>query len=165
MWTTFNEPIVFCSLGYTFGIFPPGLKDMASGFKAGHTVIQAHTKAYRLYEADFKSTQKGSSNKQETRVMHAQHIDCQHFFLLGQCGIVLVSNWAEPRHPDDPNDVAAAERANQSHMGWFAEPIFGCGDYNDCLKEGVANMCKKLGMDNFLPQFTPEEIQLNKGSF
>lgn len=50
-WATFNEPYVFCG---SFG------NDSASkDYLCVHNVLKAHAKAYRIYEKEFRSTQKG----------------------------------------------------------------------------------------------------------
>ena len=57
MWATFNEPSVY---GYAFGTHAPGIKDpLGAPFKASHTVIRAHAKAYHTYVTEFKDKQKG----------------------------------------------------------------------------------------------------------
>ena len=54
--------MVFTWYGYGTGEDAPGLRDPAvSPFKAAHTMIQAHTRVYRMYDKEFKHTQKGAS--------------------------------------------------------------------------------------------------------
>ena len=84
----------------------------------------------------------------------------------GQVGLVLVSHWYEPRDPDNPEDVAAAERCLQTRMGWFANPVFGNGDYPDVQKKLMADLSREQGLPkSVLPEFTQEEKELNKGLY
>ena len=73
----------------------------------------------------------------------------------GRIGITLNSCWSEPLQKDDPSDVEASYRALQFEMGWFANPIFGDGDYPKVMRERVGDR---------LPVFTPEEKVMLKGS-
>ena len=57
---THNEPWVIAHHGYETADHAPLLK--GHGYKAGHNLIRAHTKAYRLYESKYKSQQKGTLN-------------------------------------------------------------------------------------------------------
>ena len=60
--------------------------------------------------------------------------------------------------------MAAAERVLQAKLGWFAQPIFGNGDYPEVMKRQLAAKYKEAGMDeNAVPAFTEEEKKLNKG--
>ena len=84
--------------------------------------------------------------------------------LLGQIGITLDINHAEPKDRDNPDDVEAAERAQQMKAGWFCNAIFGNGDYPDIMKAQLAKVAKMLGLDRSpLPQFTDEEKRYNRG--
>jgi len=84
--------------------------------------------------------------------------------LLGKIGITLDINHAEPKDRDNPDDVEAAERAQQMKAGWFCNAIFGNGDYPDIMKAQLAKVAKTLGLDRSpLPQFTDEEKRYNRG--
>jgi beta-glucosidase len=98
---TFNEPWVICVLGYETGGNAPGVQEPERGvYECGHNLLKAHAEAYRLYESEFKETQKGL------------------------VGITLDAGWIEPEIPENPEYAAAAERALQFKHGWFAKPIF-----------------------------------------
>ena len=47
----------------------------------------------------------------------------------GLVSITLNTDYFAPRDPHDPRHVAAAERAQQFSVGWFANPIYVDGDY------------------------------------
>ncbi|ELT91862.1 hypothetical protein CAPTEDRAFT_149629 [Capitella teleta] len=140
-WLTLNEPMVFALLGYGFGMHHPGQRDFfGKGCRVIHHLILAHAKVYHLYEASFKEKQNG------------------------RVGIALCSTWNEPRNPNSEEDRQAAERAMRVAMGWFAWPIFKTGDYPEEVKTGVAAVCEKNGIKSTLPEFTKEEMRLNKGT-
>jgi lactase-phlorizin hydrolase len=141
-WITFNEPICTVWLGYGNGAHAPGVKDPSkSTFQAAHNLIRAHARAYRTYCAEFKPTQKGV------------------------CGITINNDWEAPKDESNPADVAASEKVLQCKLGWYANPIFGDGDYPQVLKDQMVDVTKALKLPkNPLPEFTEEEKKLNKGS-
>jgi beta-glucosidase/6-phospho-beta-glucosidase/beta-galactosidase len=60
-------------------------------------------------------------------------------------------------------DIAAANRARDFALGWFAEPIF-FGDYPKSMKEGIASRSALEGYTTTrLPEFTKEEKRWLKG--
>ncbi len=98
LWLTFNEPWVFCVLGYGQAVLAPGVEDPPHAHYACiHNVLKAHANAYHLYANAFKPTQNG------------------------KCGITLDSNWYEPKNPDSEADQEAAERARQFQVRCRAE--------------------------------------------
>lgn len=44
---TFNEPMVFVSVGWGAGLFPPGKTDTKATMRAAYGVLRAHAKAYK----------------------------------------------------------------------------------------------------------------------
>lgn len=128
-WITINEPWVIALLGHGEGILAPGRVSDDEPYRVGHTLLRAHAMAVQEYRSRFQSTQKGR--------------------------IALVANcdWREPL-TQDPEDVAAAQRALEFFLGWFADPIFR-GDYPEVMR-------RRLG--NRLPHFSPEESALLIGS-
>lgn len=72
--------------------------------------------------------------------------------------MTLDSDWKEPLDPDNPDDVAAQERAMQFKLGWYANPIFVNGDYPEIMKTTVAQKSEQQGLEESrLPEFTEEE--------
>ena len=54
----------------------------------------------------------------------------------------------------------------QFKLGWFANPIYGNGDYPSVMKSNIARKSKRQGYAHSrLPSFTDEEKILNKGLF
>jgi beta-glucosidase len=47
-WVTFNEPNVYATLGYLFGVFPPGVRNMIKFFKVTRELTRTHTRIYHL---------------------------------------------------------------------------------------------------------------------
>lgn len=59
-WITFNEPLTFCVQGYGKDISAPGIDAHGVGeYLCGHSVLKAHSVAYRLYKETFYSRFKG----------------------------------------------------------------------------------------------------------
>ncbi|KAF8769384.1 hypothetical protein HU200_006611 [Digitaria exilis] len=141
-WITFNEPVSFCSLGYSSGTFAPGRcspweQGKCSAGDSGtepytvcHHQILAHAETARLYKAKYQAAQKGN------------------------IGITLVSNWFVPFSPSKSNDDAA-RRAIDFMFGWFMDPLTR-GDYPLSMRTLVRKR---------LPQFTKEQSEMVKGAF
>ena len=43
-WITLNEPQIICDLGYRWGVFAPGTKDLKAQFSCRHHTVLAHSK-------------------------------------------------------------------------------------------------------------------------
>jgi beta-galactosidase len=130
-WITFNEPWCSTVLGYCNGEMAPGNKEKpeTEPYLAAHHIILAHAKAVKCYRDHFKADQKGV------------------------IGITLNMDWREPLSDKD-EDKAAAGRALDWQLGWYADPIWK-GDYPETMK-------KRCG--DRLPSFTDEEKALIKGT-
>ena len=132
-WTTFNEAWTFTVLGYGTGSKAPGEPYTDIGrypYLAGHNVLLAHAEAVEAFRA----------NEDVAR-------------LGGRIGITNNCDWNEPAS-SAPEDISAAERANEFWLAWFADPIW-LGHY-------PASMVRKLG--SRLPTFTAAESAKLKGS-
>jgi beta-glucosidase len=140
-WITYNEPGVYTLAGYAAGVHAPARSSFrdrneegdssTETFIVAHTEIVTHARAAKIYREEFKPTQKG------------------------MIGITLHGNYSEPWDANDPEDIAAAQRAREFEIAWFADPIYGSGSY-------PASMRAQLGTR--LPEFTPEEQALVRGS-
>ena len=60
------------------------------------------------------------------------------YFHTAKVGITLNVGWSEPEN-DDPANVEAAVRGLEFSMGWFANAIFGEGDYPADMIERVSS--------------------------
>jgi len=79
-------------------------------------------------------------------------------------GIVLSHMNGEPRDKNSIADNMAAEQFNQFSLGWFANPIFGDGDYPDVVRWQVGNKSVEQGLPRSrLPAFSEEEKLMVKG--
>ncbi|XP_025784620.1 lactase-phlorizin hydrolase [Puma concolor] len=134
-WMTFNEPTYQAWLGYGSGDFPPKVKDPGWGpYRIGHAIIKAHARVYHTYDEKYRREQKGVIS------------------------LSLSAHWAEPKSPEIPRDVEAADRMLQFSLGWFAHPIFRNGDYPDAMKWKVGNRSELQHLaTSRLPSFTEEE--------
>lgn len=138
-WLTMNEPWCVSILGYGRGVFAPGrCSDRARSpegdsstepYIVAHSVILAHAYAVKLYRDQFKSQQHG------------------------EIGITLNGDWAMP-YDNSPENVAAAQRALDFAIGWFADPVY-LGHYPESMR---------MILGDRLPVFTPEELVVVKGS-
>ena len=59
--------------------------------------------------------------------------------------LALSSGWAVPK-TDSIQDMGAADRYMQFHLGIFTHPIFVNGDYPDVVKNIVGNRCEAAGL-------------------
>ena len=129
-WTTLNEPKTVANMGYGIGMHAPGLSSATAPLAAGHNMLLAHATAVKSYREKFAQSQ------------------------YGKISMNVNSDWREPLDGNNVNDVAAANRAMDEELGWFADPLF-FGDYPESMKA-------RLGTD--LPSFTSEESALLKNS-
>ncbi|KAF2013958.1 glycoside hydrolase family 1 protein [Aaosphaeria arxii CBS 175.79] len=140
-WITYNEPGVYTLAGYAAGVHAPARSSFrerneegdssTEPFIVGHTEIVTHARAAKMYREEFKPSQKG------------------------EIGITLHGNYSEPWDAEDPVHVAAAERAREFEIAWYADPIYGSGDYPQSMRDQLGDR---------LPTFTEEEKELVKGS-
>jgi beta-glucosidase len=128
-WLTINESWVVSILGHGQGVFAPGHVSNSEPYAVGHNLLLAHAKAVKVYRDKFKPTQ------------------------AGQIGVANKCDWREPLS-DSEQDKAAAQRALEFFLGWFADPIY-LGDYPKSMRDAVGDR---------LPVITPEQRELIHGS-
>lgn len=100
-WITFNETIVFCSLGYLAGAHPPAIVgDVNKYFQATHNVFLAHAESIELYKS------------------------------LKQYGEIGITHVFSPAFSvdDKEENVLAAKHANELELNWYYDPILK-GEY------------------------------------
>lgn len=51
------------------------------------------------------------------------------FCVASQVSLALHMDWVEPAFSFSREDVEPAKRVLDFRVGWFAEPVFGSGDY------------------------------------
>ncbi|RMG59499.1 MAG: beta-glucosidase [Bacteroidetes bacterium] len=108
-WITLNEPWVVAILGYGQGTFAPGRISNREPYVVGHHLLRAHAEAVDCYRTQFQARQGG------------------------RIGITNNADWREPL-TDSAEDKAAAERALEFFLGWFADPVYR-GDYPAVMRE------------------------------
>ncbi|KAG7230292.1 hypothetical protein INR49_024396 [Caranx melampygus] len=125
-WLTMHNPYLVAVHGYGTGVHAPGETGGPSGLLiVAHNLIRAHAKAWHNYNTHFRPTQKG------------------------KVSIVLGSHWVEPqRGQATASNVELCQQSIEAVLGWFANPIFGDGDYPASLK---------IKHGALLPTFTPAE--------
>jgi len=109
---TFNETVVFASLGYMAGAHPPGIQnDPKKYFQVTHNVFYAHALAITEYKK------------------------------LKQFGEVGLSHVFSPAFgvDDSEENQFAAMHANQYNMNWFYDPILK-GEYPEYVVKHLTEM-------------------------
>lgn len=157
-------------IDYRTGKYGPG----TFTYQAGHNLILAHARAYRLYESEFKPIQQGwpplitlafcllscflssslsvlfallcyificflfrlTRQDDRKRRLWLVHFILNGWLWTGKAGITLNINWYDPKD-DQTSSRDAAERAMQFLGGWFANPIFGNGEYPAVMRQKV----------------------------
>eukprot|EP00924_Labyrinthula_sp_SR-Ha-C_P005328 snap_masked-scaffold_1-processed-gene-28.20-mRNA-1 protein AED:0.05 eAED:0.05 QI:0/-1/0/1/-1/1/1/0/1012 len=111
-WITFNEPWIIAFLGFNFGIHAPGKTDNVGvdPYIVGHNLLRAHAETYHLYHNEFNSNGEG------------------------KIGITLDSPWVEILEETEENR-ALQELTLDQRLGWWADPIWGDGDYPQAMKD------------------------------
>ncbi|KAF5383206.1 hypothetical protein D9615_004958 [Tricholomella constricta] len=139
-WITHNEPWCISVLGYGHGVFAPGRSSNRERSAEGdsrtepwivsHNLILSHAYAVKMYREEFQKAQSGA------------------------IGITLDCVWYMPYDESSAERVEAAQRALDTRLGSFADPIYK-GHYS-------ASLVASLG--DRLPKFTPEEVAIVQGS-
>ncbi|OCT96025.1 klotho [Xenopus laevis] len=124
MWITMNEP---------------SMRNLT--YAAGHNLLKAHALAWRLYDRDFRKTQKG------------------------QISIAVQADWVEPASPFSNNDKETSRRILEFEIGRLADPIFLSGDYPKVMRNWLAPRNNLDVFEFYLPSFTEEDKNLIQGTF
>ncbi|XP_063393046.1 myrosinase 1-like [Cydia fagiglandana] len=138
-WITINEPIYACEPAYR-GIVAPGLVNEVGALLCSKYILLAHAAAYRIYEEEFKPKYGGE-------VSVANH-----------------EFWFEPK---TEADLDITVLARDYAFTRFSYPIYSAeGGWPPLLEAFMEKKSKSEGYPRSkLPAFTPEEIQLLKGSY
>ncbi|XP_060534450.1 myrosinase 1-like isoform X2 [Cylas formicarius] len=140
-WTTINEPLSTCVIGYAQGLHAPGYYLIDGGmYQCAYVSLLAHAKAWHIYDEEFRAQQGG------------------------KVGISLACGAQLPFDPNSAQDQEAAERNYQMGCGWVGNPIY-FGNWPQVMIDRIAAKSKQ---DNYpfsrLPEFTQEEIEFIKGT-
>ncbi|XP_063633350.1 myrosinase 1-like [Cydia splendana] len=138
-WITINEPVYACEPAYR-GIAAPGLVNEVGALLCSKYILLAHAAAYRIYEEEFKPKYGGE-------VSVANH-----------------EFWFEPK-TDEDLDITVLAR--DYAFTRFSYPIYSTeGGWPPLVEAFMEGKSKSQGYPRSkLPAFTPEEIQLLKGSY
>lgn len=150
---TFNETVVFCSLGYLSGAHPPGIKgDVKKYFQAVHNVFYTHAKTVLEYKK------------------------------LKQYGEIGISNVFSPCFSIDEKEenLFAANHANIYNTHWYYDPILlgeyptyaveeltKSGNLPDWTKEELETIKEAASLNNFmgLNYYQPMRVEKIIGGF
>ncbi|XP_073677014.1 beta-klotho [Garra rufa] len=150
-WITMHNPFLLAVQGYGTGAHAPGVTgDPADPFIAAHNLIRAHAKAWHVYDKHFRPHQRG------------------------KVSITLGSHWVEPLHGQaTPTNTELCQKAMEAVIGWFAEPIYGSGDYPESLKASNRGVIPEFSVqerlwlkgtaDFFSLAFGPETLRVGRG--
>lgn len=110
--------------------------DEMVSYQEGHQMLLAHAMAWRVYDSEFRDLQRG------------------------QVSLALHMEWVEPAFLYSREDVEPAKRVLDFRVGWFAEPVFGSGDY----PLGMRSWLRQLNSVS-LPVFNEKQRELVKGTY
>lgn len=123
-WLTMHNPYLVAVQGYGTGLHAPGeTGGVENSLKVAHNMIKAHARAWHKYNTHFRLNQKG------------------------KVSIVLGSHWIKPQRATEAN-IEHCQESMEAVLGWFANPVFGNGDYPQSLKRKHRDL---------LPTFSHEE--------
>ncbi|KAE9459849.1 hypothetical protein C3L33_08251, partial [Rhododendron williamsianum] len=140
-WITLNEPLAFVYLGYDLGSLAPGRCSawMNNDCPAGDSATEPYIVGHHML----------LSHGVAAKVYKEKYQASQK----GQIGISLASPWILPYSNSKLNEEAA-QRALDFSYGWFMTPLT-YGEYPETMRSIVGKR---------LPEFTPEQVTLVKGS-
>ncbi|KIK34238.1 glycoside hydrolase family 1 protein [Suillus luteus UH-Slu-Lm8-n1] len=138
-WLTMNEPWCISILGYGRGVFAPGRSSDRGRSPEGNSSTEPWIVGHSVI----------LSHAYAVKLYREEFKAAQG----GQVGITLNGDWAMP-YNDSPQNVEAAQHALDVAIGWFADPIY-LGHYPGYMKQMLRER---------LPEFTPEELKVVKGS-
>ncbi|XP_052745507.1 myrosinase 1 [Bicyclus anynana] len=140
-WITINEPFSMCTLGYAMVAFSAGVTDQDVGtYLCIKNVVMAHSKAWRLYDRDFR-------NKFGGRVGIANQL----FYLK----------------PATKEDEEIASLGHEFFYGLYSHPMYSKeGGWPAGIERVIEQNSKKAGFARSrLPPFTDEEKEIARGAY
>lgn len=140
-WITFNEPSIYCNLGYVAQAMAPGYNVTGGEYYCIFHSQIAHARAYHLYKDQFYAAQQG------------------------RIGMTFLCFGYYPKDPTNPDDLAGVERAYEFDLGVMAKPIM-IGGFPDIVKEYVDQFSKEEGQAwSRLPVYDQETLDYVKGTY
>ncbi|XP_035287510.1 klotho [Anguilla anguilla] len=110
-------------------------------YVVGHNLLRAHALAWHAYDREFRRAQGG------------------------RISLTLHADWVEPAYSFSRGDAEPAARILDFRVGWFAEPVFGDGDYPAGMR---AWLQQRTTLDLFsyhLPAFSAADRRLVRGTY
>lgn len=146
LWSTMNEPSVFCISAFTNGNWPPYEKDFKKALAAAHNALICHYRTVKMY---------------------------REMKLQGKIGAVIAIT---PIYPQDPggNDLLGATFSMEQGTLWWLDPMFlgkypenilrECPAYSEAMPEGYAEELAYefvpmdiIGLNYYTPGFAKYE--------
>ncbi|PPQ70986.1 hypothetical protein CVT24_009941 [Panaeolus cyanescens] len=138
-WITLNEPWCVATHGYAHGISAPGRSSDREKSTEGNTSTEPWIVGHNLILSHAYAVQ-----------LYKQQFAASQG---GSIGITLNSGWYIP-WDESPDCVEAAKRALDTCLGWFADPIY----------KGYYPSRMKAMLGDRLPEFSPDDVEVVKGS-
>ncbi|KAF7337788.1 Glycoside hydrolase family 1 protein [Mycena sanguinolenta] len=139
-WLTMNEPWCVSILGYGRGVFAPGRSSDRTRSPEGDSSTEPWVVGHNVI----------LSHASAVKLYRDEFKPLQG----GQIGITLNGDWQMP-YDDSPESMMGSSSTRLDFaIGWFADPIY-LGHYPPYMQQLLGNR---------LPQFTPTELALVKGS-
>ncbi|CAK6956598.1 LOW QUALITY PROTEIN: beta-klotho [Scomber scombrus] len=149
-WLTMHNPYLVAAQGYGTGVHAPGETGGPAGsLIVAHNLIKAHARAWHTYNSHFRPAQKG------------------------KVSIVLGSHWVEPQKGKATTaNIELCQQSTEAVLGWFANPIFGDGDYPVTLKINHGSLLPTFSLEDklwvqktadfFALSFGPNNLRLGR---
>ncbi|XP_043929155.1 klotho [Protopterus annectens] len=110
-------------------------------YVAGRNLLKAHASVWHMYNQEFRKTQNG------------------------QISIALLANWIEPAYHMSRSHIETANRVLEFNIGWFAEPIFGSGNYPSTMWDWLHQTNNKHLLNFYSGYFPEKDKEFIRGSF
>ncbi|CAD0205295.1 unnamed protein product [Chrysodeixis includens] len=139
-WVTINEPFILCEATYTEFLVPYYDDPDVGRYLCNKNVLIAHAKAYRLYDERFRSK------------------------FNGKLSLSTLFFWFEPAAPEEQE---MTDLMFEYWEGRYAHPVYSKeGGWPVKLEKFLDDKARKEGYSQpRLPPFTPEEIDLVRGTY
>lgn len=174
-WITINEPFIFCTGTYgSRAWLSPTVKTEPgrSDYLCGHNVLKAHAYAYRLYKKKYADLQRGQVGITLVTSYFYSDTTNDTYSKFKKDGTIIESDVKRGLEFQVVDGLCQRIQLDAMilsmicfQFGWFANPIFGHGDYPAVMRQDIDRNSKREGLRySRLPSFTEAEIRLIRGS-
>ncbi len=132
LWSTMNEPSVFCFGCYTQGVYPPYETSLRNGLEAAHNILIAHYRIVKLYKS---------------------------MGLAGKIGAVIAIVPIVPSEMTQ-EDIGASRRQMDILCDWWLRPMFE-GKYPEDLLRDCPDFAREMPADyarELAQEFVPMDM-------